>query len=59
MISDIEHDFQKSYQKHIKKKHLGLLTETHKVLLWLIKTINIYVFKMATPTEDRFPQTIL
>ena len=60
MISDIEHDFPpKSLQKYIKKTHLGLLTETHEVLLWLIKTPNIHVFKMAAPTGDRFPQTIL
>ena len=44
MISDIEHDFpQKSYQKYIIKKHLGLLTETHEVLLRIIKTPNIHV----------------
>ena len=42
-----------------KNKHLGLLTETHEVLLRLIKTPNIHVFKMASPIEDRFPQTIL
>ena len=60
MISDIEHDFpQKSNQKYIRKTHLGLLTETHEVLLWLIKTLNIHVFKMAAPTEDRFLQAIL
>ena len=60
MISDIEHDFpQKFWQKYIEKPHLGLLTETHEVLLRLIKTPNIHVFKMAAPTEDRFPQTIL
>ena len=40
------------------KTHLGLLTETHEVLLRLIKTPNIHVFKMAAPTEDRFPPTI-
>ena len=58
--SDIEHDFpQKSYQKYIRKTHLGLLTKTHEVLLRLIKTPNIHVFKMAAPTEDRFPQAIL
>ena len=65
MISDIEHDF--IYIKYttlnkLEKKHLGLLTETHElheVLLWLIKTPNIHVFKMAAPTEDRFPHTIL
>ena len=34
------------------------MTETHEVRLWLIKTTNIHVFKMAAPTEDRFPQTI-
>ena len=60
MISDIEHDFsQKSYRKYIENTHLGLLTETHEVLLRLIKTPNIHVFKMAAHTEDRFPQTIL
>ena len=60
MISDMEHDFpQKSWQKYSRKKHLDLLTETHEVLLRLIKTPNIHVFKMAAPTEDRFPQTIL
>ena len=60
MISFIEHDFpQKSWQKYIKKNILGLLTEIHEVLLRLIKTPNIHVFKMAAPTEDRFPQTIL
>ena len=60
MISDIEHDFpQKSYQKYIETPHLGLLTETHEVLLRPIKTPNIHVFKMAAPTEDPFPQTIL
>ena len=60
MISVIEHDFtQKSWQKYIKKNHLGLLTETYEVVLRLIKTPNIHVFKMAAPTEDRFPQTIL
>ena len=56
MISDIEHDFP---QKYIKKAHMGLLTETPEVLLRLIKTPNIHVFKMAAPTEDRIPQTIL
>ena len=57
MISDMEHDFpQKSCQKYSRKKHLGLLTET---LLRLIKTPIIHVFKMAAPTEDSFPQTIL
>ena len=45
--------------KYIKKTILGLLTETHEVLLRLIKTPNIHVFKMAPPTEDRFPQTLL
>ena len=39
--------------------HLGLLTEIHEVVFRLIKTPNIHVFKMAAPTEDRFPQTIL
>ena len=50
MIYDIEHNFpQKSQQKYIRKIYLGLLTETDEVLLRLIKTANIYVFKMATP----------
>ena len=39
----------------LEKTHLGLLTETHEVPLRLIKTLNIHVFKMAAPTEDRFP----
>ena len=43
----------------LEKKHLGLLTETHEVLLRLIKPPNIHVFNMAAPTEDRFPRTIL
>ena len=60
MISDIEHDFsQKSYRKYIENTNMGLLTETHEVLLRLIKTPHIHVFKMAAPTENRFPQTIL
>ena len=56
MISDIEHELsKKSYQKYIENTHLGLLTETHEVLLRLIKTPNIHIFKMAAPTEDHFP----
>ena len=59
MISDIEHELsKKSYRKYIENTHLGLLTETHEVLLRLIKTPNIHIFKMAAPTEDHFPQTI-
>ena len=50
---------QKSYRKYIDNTHLGLLTETHEVLLRIIKTPNIHIFKMAAPTEDHFPQTIL
>ena len=50
---------QKSYRKYTDNTHLGLLTETHEVLLRLIKTPNIHIFKMAAPTEDHFPQTIL
>ena len=50
---------QKSFRKYIHNTHLGLLTETHEVLLRLIKTPNIHIFKMAVPTEDHFPQTIL
>ena len=52
-------EFMKFMKKYIRKKQLGLLTETHEVLLWLIKTPNIHAFKMAAPTEDRFPLTIL
>ena len=50
---------QKSYRKYIDNTHLDLLTETHEVLLRIIKTPNIHIFKMAAPTEDHFPQTIL
>ena len=60
MIPDIEYDFpQKYYQNTLEKTHLGLLTETHEVLLRLIKTPNIHVFKMVAPPEDRFLQNIL
>ena len=52
--------FLRNLSKNIlEKKHLGLLVETHEVLLRLIKTPNIHVIKMAAPTEDRVPQTIL
>ena len=47
---------QKSFRKYIHNTHLGLLTETHEVLLRLIKTPNIHIFKMAVPTEDHFPR---
>ena len=50
---------QTSYRKYIHNTDLGLLTETHEVLLQLIKTPNIHIFKMAASTEDHFPQTIL
>ena len=50
---------QKSYRKYTDNTHLGLLTETHEVLLRLIKTPNIHIFKMAAPTEYHFSQTIL
>ena len=43
---------QKSYRKYIDNTHLGLLTETHEVLLRLIKTPNIHIFKMAALSED-------
>ena len=33
------------------------MTETHEVLLQLIKTPNIHIFKMMAPNEDLFPQT--
>ena len=33
----------------LEKTHLGLLTERHEVLLRLIKTPNIHVFKIAAP----------
>ena len=66
MISDNEHDFpQKSKinnnnkSKYIKiNKNFCLLTETHEVLLRLIKTPNIHAFNMAAPTKDDFLQTI-
>ena len=44
------------YRKYTDNTHLGLLTETHEVLLRLIKTPNIHIFKMAAPTEDHFPR---
>ena len=50
---------QTSYRKYIHNTDLGLLTETYEVLLQLIKTPNIHIFKMAASTEDHFPQTIL
>ena len=61
MISDLSTTFLRNLIKNTleKKQHLGFFTETHEVLLRLIKTLNIYVFKMAAPTEDRFFQTIL
>ena len=60
MISDMEHTFLGNLRKNpLEKIHLGLLTETHEVLIRLIKTPNIHVLKMAAPTEDHFPQTIL
>ena len=60
MISDIQHTFLRNISKNtLEKNHLGPLTETHEVLLRLIKTPNIHVFKMAAPTEDRFPQIIV
>ena len=37
--------------KILLKKPFGLLTETHKVLIWLIKAPNILVFKMAAPPD--------
>ena len=43
-------------QKYIRNKKSGLLSETHEVLHRLIKTSNINVFKMAAPTENRFPR---
>ena len=56
---EIMFNSQKSYRKYIHNIHLGLLTETHEVLLRLIKTPNIHIFKMAAPTEDHSPHTIL
>ena len=47
---------QKSYRKYIDNTHLGLLTETHEVLLRLFNTPNIHIFKMAAPNEDHFCQ---
>ena len=46
---------QKSYRKYIDNTHLGLLTETHEVLLRLIKTPNIHIFKTQ---HRRPPKTI-
>ena len=46
---------QKSYRKY----PFGPLDGNTRVLLRLIKTLNIHIFKMAAPTEDHFPQTIL
>ena len=43
----------------LKNTHLGLLMETPEVLLQLIKTPNIHIFKMAASTQDLLPQTIL
>ena len=54
--------FLRNLSKNTFKKiqmALGPLAETHEVLPRLIKTLNIHIFKMAAPTEDRFPQTIL
>ena len=60
MISEIEQDYsQKSWQKYIKNTHLGLLTETHEVLLRLIKTPNIHISKMAASTEDLLPPPLI
>ena len=51
--------FLKNLSKNtLESAHLGLLTETHEVLLRLIKTQNIHVLKMAAPTEDRFPRVL-
>ena len=52
MISDIEHDFP---QKYIKKAHMGLLTETHEVLLRLTKTPNIHVFQDGGTHRRPYP----
>ena len=49
----------KSYQKIHRKYPFGPLDGNTRVLLRLIKTPNIHIFKMAAPTEDHFPQTIL
>ena len=49
--------FHRNLSKNTSEKtHLGLLTETHEVLLRLIKTPNIHVFKIAAPTEDVPPR---
>ena len=50
---------QKSYRKYIENNPFGPLNGNTRVLLRLIKTPNIHIFKMAAPTEDHFPQTIL
>ena len=45
--------------KIYRKYPFGPLNGNTRVLLRLIKTPNIHIFKMAAPTEDHFPQTIL
>ena len=50
---------QKSYRKYNRKYPFVPLNGNTRVLLRLIKTPNIHIFKMAAPTEDHFPQTIL
>ena len=52
---------QKSYRKYnVHRKYpFGPLDGNTRVLLRLIKTTNIYIFKMAAPTKDHFPHTIL
>ena len=42
-----------------RKYPFGPLDGNTRVLSRLIKTLNIHIFKMAAPTEDHFPQTIL
>ena len=50
---------QKSYRQYTFKIPIWASGGNTRVLLRLIKTLNIHIFKMAAPTEDHFPQTIL
>ena len=60
MISDIEHNrlSPEILAKINKKTTFGPLDENTRRTTSAIKTPNIHAFKMAAPTEDRFPQTI-
>ena len=51
--------FSEILPKIHRKYPFGPLDGNTRVLLRLIKTPNIHIFKMAAPTEDPFPQTTL